>query len=112
MFKRMDRTMVKECAAFDNLELDLNTRQAIIRGKAVKLTKTEFGILELFCSQPGKTLTREFIEKQVWWDSKLYASSRALDVHIQRLRKKIEENPKIPAIIVTVPGDGYRFACS
>lgn len=75
----------------------------------MKLTKTEFQLLELFVSHPDQSLSRDFIEKQIWWDSQLYSHSRALDVHIQRLRKKIEQTPETPDLIVTITGVGYKF---
>ncbi|MCP3898460.1 MAG: winged helix-turn-helix domain-containing protein, partial [Desulfobacteraceae bacterium] len=65
--------------------------------------------LALFAADSNKALTREFIEKQIWKDSELYSNSRALDVHIQRLRKKIEKAPDNPEYIVTIPGVGYKL---
>jgi len=110
IFKRLDRSLVKEEHQFKDLEINFKTRQVKVRDVLVKLTKTEFQLLELFVSHPDQTLSREFIEKQIWWDSQLYSHSRALDVHIQRLRKKIEEKPETPNLIVTVAGVGYKFS--
>lgn len=92
-----------------NLVLDYRTHQATIQGREVGLTRTEFSLLELFASHAGETLSREFIQSQNWGDSQLYAHSRAVDVHVQRLRKKIEPNPQAPRFILTVAGVGYRF---
>ena len=80
-----------------------------MRGCEVVLTRTEFNLLELLVSHAGETLTRDFIQNQNWEDSQLYAHSRAIDVHVQRLRKKIEPIPQNPIYIVTVPGVGYKF---
>ncbi len=109
LFNRLERSMVKEKQSLDHIEINHKTRQVIIKDEQVKLTKTEFQLLQLFLSHPDQTLSREFIEKQIWWDSQLYSNSRALDVHIQRLRKKIESNPETPQLIVTVTGVGYKF---
>lgn len=109
LFSRFDRSMVKEHQSVQALEINHKTRQVIIRNETVKLTKTEFQLLQLFLSHPDQTLSREFIEKQIWWDSQLYTHSRALDVHIQRLRKKIESSPETPELIITVTGVGYKF---
>ena len=109
VFNRYDRSMVREPQAVQGIELNPQTRRAVIRGDQVKLTKTEFQLMELFMANPDKGLSRAFIEKQIWWDSQLYTNSRALDVHIQRLRKKIEPTPDSPTCITTVPGVGYRF---
>lgn len=109
IFNRVDRSMVREKQRFNDLEINYRTRQVTIKDEVVKLTKTEFQLLELFVAHPDKSLSRDFIEKQIWWDSKLYSHSRALDVHIQRLRKKIEPNPETPSMIVTISGVGYKF---
>ena len=80
-----------------------------MRNETVKLTKTEFELLSLFISYPGEVLSREFIQQQIWRDSQLYQTSRAVDVHVQRLRKKIEAEVEKPEYIVTVAGVGYKF---
>jgi len=54
-------------------------------------------------------LSRDFIQQQIWRDSQLYQTSRAVDVHIQRLRKKIESEIEKPEYILTVAGVGYKF---
>jgi two-component system alkaline phosphatase synthesis response regulator PhoP/OmpR family response regulator RpaB len=89
--------------------LDYRTHRASIQGREVSLTRTEFSLLELFLSHPGEALSRDFIQSQNWGDSKLYSHSRAVDVHVQRLRKKLEANPQAPRFILTVAGVGYRF---
>ena len=109
IFNRVDRSMIREKHQIKDLEINYRSRQVSIKGNIVKLTKTEFQLLELFVDNPDKSLSRDFIEKQIWWDSKLYSHSRALDVHIQRLRKKIEYTPETPTMIVTISGVGYKF---
>ncbi len=109
ILNRMYRSRVHEKQRIKHLEIDFKTRHVSVRGEKIKLTKTEFQILELFISNANQTLPRDYIEKQIWWDSQLYAHSRALDVHIQRLRKKIEERPDNPAFIITISGIGYKF---
>ena len=89
--------------------LDYRNHAAVIDDREVSLTRTEFSLLELFVHHAGETLSRDFIQSQNWSDSKLYSHSRAVDVHVQRLRKKIELNPQAPRLILTVPGIGYRF---
>ena len=109
IFNRVNRSLVREKQQFKHLEINYKNRQVTINEQAIKLTKTEFELLELFVAHPDKSLSRNFIEKQIWWDSKLYSHSRALDVHIQRLRKKIEPNPDTPTLIITISGVGYKF---
>lgn len=109
IFSRIERTVVHNKQQFGNLEINFRTRQVFIDKNLVKLTKTEFGLLELFAAYPGKALSRNFIEKQMWPESQLYTYSRALDVHIQRLRKKIKAKSDQKEYIVTIPGIGYRL---
>lgn len=109
IFKRVERSLVKEQYEFKDLTINFKSRRVSIRGQTVKLTKTEFALLELFASYPDETLSREFIQQQIWRDSQLYQTSRAVDVHVQRLRKKIESNLEKPEYIVTVAGVGYKF---
>jgi two-component system alkaline phosphatase synthesis response regulator PhoP/OmpR family response regulator RpaB len=109
VFNRLERSMVTGARRFGDLEVDFKQKSVLASGRPVRLTRTEFELLELFVSFPGEVLTRDFIQQQVWWDSRLYTHSRALDVHVQRLRKKIEPRPETPRYIVTVAGVGYRF---
>ncbi len=109
LFNRVDRLAIQYEQQFSDLEINFRTRQVTIKNKLIKLTKTEFELLVLLTSHNDKALSREFIEKQIWKDSELYSNSRALDVHIQRLRKKIEHTPDSPEYIVTIPGVGYKF---
>jgi DNA-binding response OmpR family regulator len=109
IFKRVERSLVKEQYQFKDLLINFKSRNITVLGKSVKLTKTEFELLELFVSYPDEVLTREFIQQQIWRDSQLYQTSRAVDVHIQRLRKKIEPEIDKPEYIITVAGVGYKL---
>ena len=112
IFKRVERSLVKNFYERNNLAINFKSRSVTIRGKRVKLTKTEYELLELFVSYPNEVLSREFIQQQIWRDSQLYQTSRAVDVHVQRLRKKIEPEIETPQYLVTVAGVGYRFQAS
>jgi len=109
VLKRMARSMVQNRYECGQLSIDYMARKVFVMGSEVSLTKTEYELLELFVSHPDEVLTREFIRGQIWRDSQLYGHSRTLDVHIQRLRKKIETDPKNPCHIVTVAGVGYKY---
>ncbi len=109
VLKRAERSLVKNFYETKDFSIDFKSRIVLIRGKEIRLTKTEFELLELFISYPGEVLSRDFIINQIWRDSQLYHSTRAVDVHVQRLRKKIEPNVEYPRYIVTVPGVGYKF---
>jgi len=109
IFKRIERSLVNDQYEFKDLSINFKSRTLNMRGAVVKLTKTEFELLALFVSYPGEVLSRNFIQQQIWRDSQLYQSSRAVDVHVQRLRKKIETEVDNPEYIHTVAGVGYKF---
>lgn len=109
ILKRVERSVVKNLYETKDFTIDFKSRVVSVRGEEVKLTKTEFELLELFISYPQEVLSREFITNQVWKDSQLYQYSRAVDVHVQRLRKKIESDIENPEYIITVAGVGYKF---
>ena len=109
IFKRIERSLVKDHYQFNELLINFKSRGVSMRGVPIKLTKTEFELLELFVSYPDEVLSRDFIQQQIWRDSQLYQSSRVVDVHVQRLRKKIEIEVEKPEYILTVSGVGYKF---
>jgi DNA-binding response OmpR family regulator len=78
-------------------------------GEAVHLTKTEFKLLLTMALRPNQVFTREVLLHQVW-EYDYFGDSRLVDVHIRRLRGKIEDDPKEPRIVQTVRGLGYRIA--
>ncbi|MGB5748767.1 MAG: response regulator transcription factor [Desulfobacterales bacterium] len=109
ILKRVERSLVNDQYEHKDLSINFKSKTITVRGENVKLTKTEFELLSLFVSYPGEVLSREFIQQQIWRDSQLYQTSRAVDVHVQRLRKKIETEVDKPEYIITVAGVGYRF---
>jgi DNA-binding response OmpR family regulator len=78
-------------------------------GQPVHLTKTEFKLLLTLASRPNQVFTREVLLQQVW-DYDYFGDSRLVDVHIRRLRAKIEDDPRDPRIVQTVRGIGYKVA--
>lgn len=90
------------------LTLDLDSRRVSLRGEAVDLTATEFRLLELFCSNPGRAYSREQLLRSIWGED-CHVTPRNVDVHIRRLRERIEDEPEKPKWIQTVRGFGYRF---
>ena len=91
------------------LELDPNGYTVTKDGEPLELTPTEFKILALLMKRPGRAFTRTQISEAVSTGSH-YLASRYIDVHISRLRAKVESDPKEPHIIQTVPSVGYRAA--
>ncbi len=90
------------------LELDLPRRQAIIRGRPMHLTPIEYSILITLMRRAGKVITHDELLNAVWGDQfRSNADYSVLRVNISRLRQKLEENPRRPTYIVTIPGQGY-----
>jgi DNA-binding response OmpR family regulator len=77
------------------------------RGEVVHLTKTEFKLLLALASRPNQVFTRELLLQQVW-EYDYFGDSRLVDVHIRRLRSKIEDDPRNPTVVQTVRGLGYK----
>jgi len=90
------------------LSLDLKAHAAQLAGQTVPLSDTEFRLLAFFMKSPGKAFTRRQIVAAVW-SPQHFITDRAVDVHMLRLRKKIEANPEQPRWLVAVPRVGYRF---
>lgn len=88
------------------LELDMPRRQAMIRGKRLHLTPNEYGILVALMRNAGEVVTHDDLLRAVWGDH-YKGDFSVLRVNISRLRQKIEENPRRPTYIVTMPGQGY-----
>jgi DNA-binding response OmpR family regulator len=91
-----------------NLELDMARRQALIRGKRLHLTPVEYGILVTLMRSPGRVISHDNLLHAVW-GSQYRGDYSVLRVNISRLRQKLEENPRHPSYIVTVPGQGYTM---
>lgn len=90
------------------LNVDLNARIVKVRDEEVKLTATEYSILALMIKYSGRVLTHNFLIKEIWGIH--YPDNfQILRVHVAQLRKKIEENPSFPQILITEPGVGYRL---
>lgn len=92
-----------------DLEIDVPNHQVKLRGEVVSLTPKEFQLLSCLLAKRNQLVTREEIRRWLWKDSRLYSWSRVIDVHIQHLRQKLEDDAAEPRYIVTVLGQGYRF---
>ncbi len=92
-----------------SLRLDCDGRRVYIEGKEINLTAKEFEVLELLMKNPGKVYGREYLLKLVWGND-YPGDVRTVDVHIRRLREKIENTPSEPAYVRTKWGVGYYFA--
>jgi len=91
------------------LRLDPARYEATLEGKPLNLTRLEFDLLYCLAAHPGIVFSRERLMEQVW-GAEEYIVPRGIDVHISRLRNKLEPDPAHPRFIFTVHGVGYKFA--
>jgi two-component system response regulator RegX3 len=90
------------------IQMDTQRHEVSVRGRQVDLPPKEFALLEAFMLRPGKLLTRQMLLSEVW-GAEYFGDTRTLDVHIKRLRAKIEEDPRQPRYVQTVRGLGYKL---
>ncbi len=99
----------KQKIEINGIVINTGNRSVVVNDRPVNLTVKEFDLLYLFMSNPGKVYTRNDLLEQVWGND--YSGDlRTVDVHIRRLREKIEEDPAKPVYIITKWGVGYFFA--
>lgn len=91
-----------------DMRLNREDRQVYIAGREVNLTSKEFEVLEFLMSNPGRVYSRENLLKSVW-GADYPGDVRTVDVHVRRLREKIEGNPSEPKYVQTKWGTGYYF---
>lgn len=93
-----------------NIRIDTNKRQVYKADERIRLTGMEFSLLELLVSRSGEAFSRAEILQEVWgYTPERHVDTRVVDVHISRLRAKLEEDPSNPELILTARGTGYLF---
>jgi len=92
--------------SFGDMTIDPLGRKVWKKGNLIELTPREFDLLLLFASHPGVIFSRENVRKEIWGHE--FIEERSIDVHIRRLRDKIEDNPIDPTYILTIWGVGYK----
>ncbi len=95
-------------ATYGELTLDCNSRRVYVEGKEVNLTAKEFDVLELLVFHPNRVYDRDALLDLIWGRD-YPGDARTVDVHIRRLREKIEKNPSEPKYVHTKWGVGYYF---
>ncbi|OCX55528.1 DNA-binding response regulator [Lysinibacillus sp. AR18-8] len=98
----------QEVLEIDNLKIDIVNFSITKSGQEIKLTSKEFSILKLFVTNRHKVFTKEQIYQMIWKDA-YYGDENIINVHIRRLREKIEDDPSHPHYIKTLWGIGYKF---
>src|SRR5437762_10271740 len=91
-----------------DVRLDPERHEVFVRGVPVALPLKEFELLELLIANAGRVLTRDVLIDRIWGPN-YFGDTKTLDVHVKRLRSKIEIDPANPSRIVTVRGVGYRY---
>ncbi len=91
-----------------DLELDKDAKEVRVNGEPIKLTATEYGILQLLMENAGKVFSIDEIYEKVW-NEMSFAPENTVSVHIRRIREKIEINPKEPRYLKVVWGIGYKI---
>ena len=90
------------------IELDKDAKQVRVEGEPIKMTATEYGILQLLMENAGKVFSIDEIYEKVW-NEQSFAPENTVSVHIRRIREKIEINPKEPRYLKVVWGIGYKI---
>ncbi|MBR5421277.1 MAG: response regulator transcription factor [Lachnospiraceae bacterium] len=114
VFMRRSRPKVQapaqESAVIENGEFrfEIENRRLFISGREINLTAKEYEILELLVRNPGKVYSRDSLRDLVWGQD-YHGDARTVDVHVRRLREKIEENPGQPKYVQTKWGVGYFY---
>ncbi|MGE0879487.1 MAG: response regulator [Acidimicrobiia bacterium] len=106
-----DNAPPAEVLRVGDVALDAERHEVTVRGEPVDLPLKEFELLELLLLNAGRVVARPTLIDRVW-GSDYVGDTKTLDVHIKRLRSKIEDDPSIPARIITIRGLGYKFAAS
>jgi two-component system response regulator RegX3 len=90
------------------VRMDVGRHEVAVRGEPVPFPPKEFELLETFLRRKGRLLTRDFLIEEVW-GPEYFGDTRTLDVHVKRLRRKVESDPHRPDHLQTVRGLGYKF---
>ncbi|TMK76102.1 MAG: response regulator transcription factor, partial [Actinobacteria bacterium] len=90
------------------VQLDPASHEALAHGEPIQLTPKEFELLELLLERKGRLLTRQFLIEEIWGPGYV-GDTKTLDVHVKRVRQKVEPDPHRPRYLVTVRGLGYKF---
>jgi two-component system response regulator RegX3 len=109
--RELDRAGTAAVRAVGGLKLDVVRHTATVDGKPILLTRSEFRLVALLASEPGKPFTREQLIQHLW-ESDFVGDRRAIDVHVSNLRRKLEQDPRRPRRLLTVRGVGYKLVAS
>jgi two-component system response regulator RegX3 len=106
--RELDRNRQPVVQQVGGLQLDITRHSASIDGKPLPLTRSEFRLVTLLASEPGRVFSRDELVRHLW-QSDFVGDRRAIDVHISNLRRKLEPDPRHPRRLVTARGVGYKL---
>ena len=101
-------TSAEEILVVGPVAMDVARHEVLVRGESVAFPPKEFELLEAFLRRKGRLLTRDFLIEEIWGHDYV-GDTKTLDVHVKRVRQKIELDPHEPELLVTVRGLGYKF---
>jgi DNA-binding response OmpR family regulator len=111
IFRRLQQVksgVLPDSLQFGKVSIDFKRFDTRIDGKAIKLTRKEYGIMRLLASRIGEVITRDELLDEVWGYDQ-YPTTRTIDNHLGLLRNKLEEDPANPRYLITVHGVGYKL---
>ncbi|MEI7593575.1 MAG: response regulator transcription factor [Actinomycetes bacterium] len=100
--------LAAEVVEIGDVRIDHDRHEVIVRGNEVRLPLKEFELLAILLENAGRVLTRDTLIDRIWGND-YYGDTKTLDVHIKRLRSKVEVDPGSPSRIVTIRGLGYKY---
>ena len=106
--KQSEQKPKKNIYNFNDLSINLSTYEVIKNEVVLDLTLKEFEILKLLLTHPDQTFSKQEMYRKIW-NEEYYFNDNVINVHIRRLRKKIEDNPSNPKVVVTMWGFGYKL---
>jgi two-component system response regulator RegX3 len=109
--RELDRHEGDAVRDIGKVHIDLLRHEVTVDGRAVRLTRSEFKLLDLLSREPGRAYTRRELMHHLW-DTTAAESDHACDVHMSNLRRKLESDPSDPQVILTVRGVGYKLSAS
>jgi two-component system, OmpR family, response regulator RegX3 len=101
-------TVTQDVLEVGDVRLDAARHEVFVRGEPVPLPLKEFELLELLLANAGRVLTRDVLIDRIWGPN-YFGDTKTLDVHVKRLRAKVEDDPSHPTRVVTIRGVGYRY---
>ncbi|WP_368250716.1 winged helix-turn-helix domain-containing protein [Intestinibacter bartlettii] len=99
----------KKLFVYKDLKIDFDAKRVYKRNEEIRLSATEYKLLEILCKNKGRAMTKEILLDKLWDYNGNYVDDNTLSVNIRRIRKKIEDDSKNPEYIITLFGIGYTF---